>query len=202
MTATELPANLPIAILAAGGFEESHLTEVQKNLLNLNITTKVISPDGGLIQGWHEGGWGHHFMADEKMSETLSVNYAALIVPAGVRSIVSLKQKPHALRLIKAFVEAGKPLALLGEAGELLAVVEQASGRNLAAEPATCETLEAAGAIISEDAIVTDGALISTAGTVQIGAFLDVFLAALAGDEAANETDDVTENSDPVEQAA
>lgn len=186
--------DLPIAILAAGGFEESHLTDVQKILLNRGIATKVISPDGGLIQGWHDGGWGHHFMADDKMSEILSADFAALIVPAGARSIVSLKQKPHTLRLIKAFAESGKPLALLGEAGELLAVAEQAAGHTLAADPATRETLESAGAVISDENIVIDGVLISTVGTVDIGAFLNIFLAAITGDEA--------EGGDEVEQAA
>ena len=46
--------------------------------------------DGGLIQGWHDGGWGHHFMADSDLSEALSADYSALVVPAGSRSTATL----------------------------------------------------------------------------------------------------------------
>lgn len=175
--------SLPVAILAAAGFEESHLTEVQKALLSHGIESKVISPDGGLIQGWHDGGWGHHFMADSDLSEILSADYSALVIPAGSRSTATLVQKPHASRLIKAFLDAEKPVGVLGDAAKLLVAADVAGGRSVASDAETREELSRAGATIAGEEIIVDATLISVPASVAIGEFLDVLLEALVGDD-------------------
>lgn len=174
---------LPIAILVATGFEEQHLTETQKTLLAEGCQVKVISSDAGLVQGWHDNGWGHHFMADADLADILSTDFAGLIIPAGARAAASLRQKPHALRLVKAFADAGKPMALLGEAAGLLVAAEIAVGRTLARDPATQDELDQAGANLVDEAIHVDGALISTSSAVNIHAFHAVFAKALSGDD-------------------
>jgi protease I len=177
-------SNLPIAILAASGFEERHLTEVQKALLAREIPSKIISPDGGLVQGWHEDAWGHHFMADDSLSDILSTDFAALIVPAGARSAATLSKKQHTTRVLKAFIDAGKPVAVLGESGELLIGAEHAAGRTIAANETTREALSAAGATLSDDEITVDGTLITAASSININLFLDTFFTVVgAADE-------------------
>jgi len=178
-------ANQPVAILAAAGFEERHLTEVQKSLLAEEIATKVISPDGGLVQGWHDNGWGHHFMADDSLAEILSADFSALIVPSGDRSVASLKQNQHTVRLAKAFADADKPMVFLGDSGALLVTAEIAGGRRVAATESSRDELDAAGAEIVDEAIVLDRQLMTTAADVNLNDFLGQLLTLLGeGDEA------------------
>ena len=146
-------SSLPVAVLVAAGFEETHMTEFQKALLAIGIDVKVISPEGGLVQGWHDNGWGHHFMADDSLAEVLSADFSALIVPAGERAIASLKQKPHSIRLLKAFADAQKPIVVLGEAAALFVAAEIAAGVTFAGDDETREALQSAGATISDENI-------------------------------------------------
>ncbi|MCZ6603684.1 MAG: DJ-1/PfpI family protein [Alphaproteobacteria bacterium] len=168
-------ANQPVAILVATGFEERNLTESQKIFLALGLDTKVISPDGGLAQGWHDDGWGHHFMADDNLAEILSADFSGLIVPAGERSAVTLKNNPHTSRLLKAFADAGKPMAVLGEAAALLDDAEIAR----------------TGSHDGDEAIIVDKALIVAAVGANIYVVLESFVKLLDGDDAKDADDEV-----------
>ena len=176
--------NQPVAVLAAAGFEEQHLTEVQKALLANEIEVKVISPDGGLVQGWHDGAWGHHFMADDSLAEVLSADFSALIVPAGDRSVAGLKQNPHTTRLIKAFADAAKPMVIMGDAGLLLAAAEIADGRQVAVTEASRTELVKAGASALEDAIAVDANLVTTTTEFDLDSLLDQLFTLLVDDDA------------------
>ena len=173
----------PIATMVAAGFVEAQFTAVQKRFLAAELPFQVLSPDGGLIQGWHDDAWGHHFMADDKLADVLSADFQALIVPGGERAIAALSANPHASRLVKAFVEAGKPVCLVGGAVTLLAAAEVAAGRQVAAEAATADALSAAGAVVVEDPLTTDGALITARDDADFDTVLDGLVAALAGAE-------------------
>ena len=174
---------LPIAILTAAGFAETTFTDTQKFLLAKGFTVKVISPDGGLVQGWHDGGWGHHFMADEKIADALAADYAGLILPDGANSRDTLAENVHTKRLIGAFVDAEAPVLAIGEAVGLLVTAEVAAGRRLAATAELSEELIRAGADwAGEETFVTDGHLITATSGAGIQQRLAAFLA-LVGDD-------------------
>jgi protease I len=171
-------SKLPIAILAAAGFEETTYTDFQKALLAAGHAVKVVTPDAGLVQGWHEEAWGHHFMADEDLADALSADFAGLIVPDGIRSTQTLKANLHARRFVKAFVDTGKPLLVVADAVELLAIAEVAAARRLTGPEGLREALAQAGAdwIVGE-AIVTHENVVTTTPQAGNGASLAAFLA-------------------------
>lgn len=169
---------LPIAILAAAGFAETTFTDTQKNLLAKGRAMKVISPDGGLVQGWHADAWGHHFMADEAIGDALAADYSGLIIPDGANSAKTLTENPHTKRLIAAFVNAEEPVLAIGEAVGLLVTAEVAAGRRVAADPEVGEDLSRAGAEWSpEEAVVTEGKLITATSESAGNSLTDAFLA-------------------------
>ena len=178
----------PIATMVAAGFVEAQFTAVQKRFLAAELPFQVLSPDGGLIQGWHDGAWGHHFMADDKLADVLSADFRALIVPGGERAIAALAANPHATRLVKAFVDAGKPVCLVGDAVQLLTAADLAAGRRVAATES--EALTAAGATVVEETVVNDGPLLTAHNDANFAEVLDTLIAAL------NQADD------PVDEAA
>ncbi len=168
---------LPIAILAAAGFAELTFTNTQKTLLAKGRAMKVVSPDGGLVQGWHAGAWGHHFMADQAIGDALAADYCGLILPDGANSAHTLSENPHTKRLIGAFLDAGQPTLIIGEAISLLVSAEVAAGRRLAGDPELGTELDRAGATwVADEAAVTEGSLITATseatGADLIGAFL------------------------------
>ncbi|MEM6904114.1 MAG: peptidase C56, partial [Pseudomonadota bacterium] len=64
MTNSTLNGNR-IAMLVANGFEEVHFTETQRRFAGTGAEVTVISPENGLVNGWHEGSWGHYFPIDK-----------------------------------------------------------------------------------------------------------------------------------------
>lgn len=171
---------LPIAILAAAGFEETTFTDFQKALLVAGRVARVVTPDGGLVQGWHEDGWGHHFMADENLSDVLSADFSGLIVPNGARGNTTLAANPHARRFIKAFVDTGKPVLTVADAVSLLQVAEVAASRRVTGPESERETLSTAGAEwVADEAIVTHDNVVTTTeqtgNAARLQAFLDLF---------------------------
>ncbi len=150
-----------IAILAANGFEESHMTAVQRGILAAGGKASVISTEQGLVNSWHDTNWGHHFPVDANVSETLSTDYDLLIVLGGEKSVVKLAENPHTDRIIKGFSEAAKPVVLMGVAVGILADLEMVSGLSVAAPESIVEKLTTAGATIVEDSIVMDGMFIT-----------------------------------------
>lgn len=109
-----------VAILVANGFNESEMTNVQKHLQKAGANTRIISVSQGLVNSWRDNDWGHHFAADNILSASLAVDYAMLYVPGGKRSIEKLRLTAHTKRFINGFLNSDKPVAMSGDAIELV----------------------------------------------------------------------------------
>ena len=168
-----------VAMLVASGFSELEMTDAQKALVVEGARPRVVSPEVGLANGWHEGTWGHNFYVEVKVGDVLPSQYDGLIVPGGRRSMDTLLGNAHARRIVKGMVEAGKPVGLLSEAAELLIAVEAASGRTVASSEGYREQIEAAGGRFSEEPVAIDGNLITTAGGEHLPQFIETFLNAI-----------------------
>lgn len=179
-----MPENtLPIAIVAAAGFIEQSLTNTQKALIAANLPFHVITPEGALVQGWHENSWGHHFMADEKLADVISADYCGLILLDGPNCADSLTENAHAKRLVKAFMDGGKPVLAIEDAIRLLVAAEVAAGKRIAAPEALRSELTRDGAEVAEsETLVTDGALVTATAEASGTARLQAFLGLLADD--------------------
>ncbi len=172
---------LPIAILAAAGFAELTFSDTQKMLIAKGRPMKVISPDGGLVQGWHADAWGHHFMADEAIGDSLAADYCGLILPDGRNSALTLSENPHTKRLISAFLDAEQPVLAIGEAVRLLVTADVAAGRRLAGDPELGEELSRAGAHwVPDEEVVTEGNLITATSAAAGAALTETFLGMVA----------------------
>ena len=176
-----------IAIMVASGFNEEHMTDIQKALVAAGAQTTIVSPEVGVANGWHDGGWGHNFFVDEKVSDVLPSRFDMLFVPGGNRSTINLTQNAHAIRVLKGMVESGKPVVLTEDAGLVLAAAEVASGRTISATEEAREKIEAAGASIAEAGFTVDGSLLSLADGEQIGEFIVAVKGALGAEEEAEE---------------
>ncbi len=172
-------AGKKIAIMVASGFIEEHMTDVQKALIAAGAMTTIVSPEVGVANGWHEGGWGHNFFVDERISDVLPSQYDLLLAPGGVRSTATLAGNAHSRRVLKGMLEANKPVALTDDAATLLIDAEVASGRSVSAPEAAAERLTAAGVTVSNEGVTVDGSLITMANTSGASEFIAAIKASL-----------------------
>ncbi len=172
-------AGKTVAMLVANGFAEAEMTETQKALVAAGATPKIVSPEVGLVNGWHEGTWGHNFYVEVKPGNVLPSQYDALLVPGGERSVTALAENAHARRIIKGMVDMDKPVGVLSDAVELLARAEAVAGRRVTGSESVRASVESAGGMWSDEPVTTDGRLITAAGDENLGAFIETFVAAI-----------------------
>ena len=108
-----------IAILVGSGFEEKPFVALQRALSAVGAKVKVISRDTGLTNGWADGSWGLSYPVDAHISETLAVDYDALVIPDGKRHTEILANEAHAKRITSAFLREHAPSVLIGSGIEL-----------------------------------------------------------------------------------
>lgn len=163
-----------IAILVANGFEESHITTVQKTLTKHKIPYKIVAPEQGLVNGWQNAGWGHCFTVDEQLNTALGSDFDALVIVGGMRGVEKLKTNPHTRRIVNHCLEAKKPVAAFGEAVSLLALSSKSAGLVVSSAPEQAAELQAAGLTVSQDAQTLSGVVVTAVGDV--GAWIDSFV--------------------------
>ncbi len=152
---------MKVAVLAANGVDQNDLTALQRALTEAGASAKLVSTDQGLVNGWDGKGWGHNFTVDAQLNTALGVDYDALIIPGGQRSLDKLKLTAHTKRFISSFIAAHKPVAVMEDAIQLLVSAEQIAGRTIAGPVTLKETAVRAGAHWSEEAMTRDQALMS-----------------------------------------
>ncbi|MCB1530084.1 MAG: DJ-1/PfpI family protein [Rhodospirillales bacterium] len=152
-----------IAVLAANGFDEKDLTLAQRALVDAGASVKIVSTDQGLVNGWDGRGWGHNYAVDAQINTALGVDYDALVLPGGQRSLDKLKLTAHTKRFIGSFMAAMKPVAVMGEALQLMADAAHLADRKVAGPDFCRARVEEAGGTWSGEDVCIDHALISGA---------------------------------------
>jgi protease I len=148
---TSTLAGKSIAILAANGFDENQMTEIQRALTAVKAKFKTVAPEQGVVNGWQKDHWGHYFSVDAPIGEALGSDFNFLVIPGGERAIAKLKTNLHARRIVNHFLEADKPIAAIGAGVALLALSPKIMGVTVSAPADIHEELKVAGALIGED---------------------------------------------------
>ena len=178
-----------VAIIVANGFQETHMTETQKVLTAEGASSVVISSEVGVVNGWHEGSWGHNFFVDSGLNKVLPSQYDALLIPGGERSLTTLSGNAHAKRIIKGMVDSGKVVGVVGRSAALLAAAECAAGRTVAGNEVVKEQVTQAGAIWSEGEVAIDDNIVSSAGNEGLPAFIEAFVNVINGEAAPEQSE-------------
>src|ERR1700704_5196177 len=101
-----------VAILVTDGFEQSELEKPRKALDAAGAETKVVSPVGK-PKGWSGKDWGSAVAADVSLDDAKADDFDALLLPGGVHNPDALRIIPEAVAFVKAFFDAGKPVAAI-----------------------------------------------------------------------------------------
>ena len=113
-----------MAIMVSAGFDEAQFINLQKSMMSQNGWLKVISNKPGLVNGTTNGMLGMAYPVDAVLSETLAIDYDGLIIPGGAAHVEKLKNEPHALRILRAFLREDMPVLFIDDAIDLLNEIE------------------------------------------------------------------------------
>src|SRR5919108_2272764 len=104
---------MKVALLVTHGFEQSELTEPQKALEQQGAETFIVSPAAGEVRGWKHTDWGSSVRVHVALETTRAADYDALVLPGGVMNPDYLRWNKRAVEFVKAFFDAGKPIAAI-----------------------------------------------------------------------------------------
>ena len=95
---------------------------------------------------------GHNFVLNHDFAEVRAEDYAGLLVPGG-RAPEYLRLNEQVLALVRAFDQAGKPIAAVCHGAQLLAAAGILNGRECSAYPACAPEVRLAGGRYVEIAV-------------------------------------------------
>lgn len=111
---------LSIAVLVCNGFDETGFIDIQKTAREVGASLKLVSVDNGLVSSWTGKGYGLNFPVDAPINRVLAADYDLLVIPGGERSVAKLMTTAHTKRIFNGFMEAEKPVVLMGEAVKVM----------------------------------------------------------------------------------
>jgi protease I len=161
-----------VLILATDGFEQSELIEPKKALEQAGIETVVASPQRGEIKGWNHSNWGERVAVDAGLEEVAAADFDALLLPGGVMNPDKLRVNDDAMKLVKAFLASGKPVAAICHGPWLLVQADALKGRRATSYKSIRKDVENAGATWVDEKVVVDDGIITSRSPEDIDAFV------------------------------
>ncbi|HWR50722.1 MAG TPA: type 1 glutamine amidotransferase domain-containing protein [Bryobacteraceae bacterium] len=162
-----------VAILVTNGFEQVELIEPRKALDVAGADTKVISPEKGKVRGWDHKEWGLEIPVDVELNSANPDDYDALLLPGGVMNPDRLRMDQKAVRFVKSFFEAGKPVASICHGPWMLVEAGVVRGRKLTSYPSIKTDIKNAGGDWRDEEVIVDRGLVTSRKPDDIPAFND-----------------------------
>jgi protease I len=153
---------LRVAALAADRFEQSELTEPMRALQDEGAQVSVVSLKAGSIQGVKGGEPGDTIPVDRTLDDCRSADFDALLIPGGVKNPDIMRQDERAVRFVREFVDAGKPIAAICHAPWMLVEADAVRGRRLTSYPSLRTDIRNAGGEWVDEAVVVDRGIVTS----------------------------------------
>lgn len=160
-----------VAILATDGFEQSELVVPRQALDAAGATTRIVSPQNGVIRGWSFRYWGDAFLVDVALDQASPDDFDALLLPGGVFNPDALRINVKAVAFVKAFFDADKPVAAICHGPWTIIETGAAQGRKMTSWPSLKTDLTNAGAKWLDADVVVDQGLVTSRKPEDIPAF-------------------------------
>jgi len=162
---------IKVAILITDGFEEVEMVKPRQALDQAGAKTTVVSPKNDRVRSWQMTEWGKDFPVDMALNNARADEFDALLLPGGVMSPDKLRMEPAAVKFVKAFFDAGKPVAAICHGPWTIIEAGAAHGRHMTSWPSLKTDLKNAGAEWTDREAVVDGNLVTSRKPDDIPAF-------------------------------
>ena len=166
-----------VAFLTANsGVEQVELTTPWEAVQTAGATAVLVAPEQGKVQAFNNDvEQADTFAVDRTVAEVTPDDFDLLVLPGGTTNPDTLRTIPEAVALVKAFVEAGKPVAAICHGPWSLVEADVLDGKTLTSWPSLqTDIRNARGTWVDEEVFVcpTNGwTLITSRNPGDLGAF-------------------------------
>ena len=170
-----------VAFVLKRGVEQPELTEPWRVIEEAGGTPVLISEEPGtitaLIGDWDRG---DDFPVDVTLDEADPADYDALVLPGGTLNSDKIRTNQQAIDFVKAFFDAGKPVASICHGPWILIEAGVVPGRTLTSTARISTDLKNAGATWVDQEVVVDGNLVTSRSPRDLEAFNAALVEAVA----------------------
>ena len=166
-------------LVAAEGIEQVELTSPWQAVQEAGGTPQLVSPEAGEVQAYDHLDKADTFPVDVPVASADVASYDGLVLPGGVANPDALRTDAGAVAFVKAFFDAGKPVAAICHASWTLVEADVVRGRRMTSWPSLRTDLRNAGAEWVDEQVVVDTTGPSTLVTSRNPGDLEAFDAAL-----------------------
>jgi len=160
-----------IAFLATDGVEQVELTKPWDAVREAGGTPELVSLEDGEIQGFQHLDKADTFRVDRTAAAADAGAYDGLVLPGGVANPDFLRADDDAVAFVRAFFDAGKPVAAICHAPWVLIDAGVVRGRTMTSWPTVGTDLRNAGANWVDKEVVVDAGLVTSRKPDDIPAF-------------------------------
>ena len=160
-----------IAFLATDGVEQVELTEPLKAVRDEGAEVDLISLEEGDFQGFNHLDKGDTFTADKAVKDAEASDYDGLVLPGGVANPDFLRADEDAVRFVRAFLEAKKPVGAICHGPWTIVEAGGAKGRTLTSWPSLQTDIRNAGATWVDEEVHVDQGLVTSRKPDDLPAF-------------------------------
>ncbi len=147
-----------------------------------------MSTKSGEIQAFNHLDKADTFPVDRTVEEASADDYDGLVLPGGVANPDLLRTDEKAVRFVRGFFEASKPVAAICHAPWTLIEADVVRGRTLTSWPSLKTDLRNAGATWVDEEVVVDAGLVTSRKPDDLKAFIDKAIEEFAEGEHAEQS--------------
>ena len=143
-------------LVAAEGIEQVELTQPWQAVKDAGGTPQLVSPEAGEVQAFDHLDKADTFPVDVPVASADVASFDGLVLPGGVANPDALRTDAGAVAFVKAFFDAGKPVAAICHAPWTLVEADVVRGRRMTSWPSLQTDLRNAGAEWVDEQVVVD----------------------------------------------
>src|SRR5215212_1539073 len=181
---------MKVAVLATDGVEQVELDRPWQALEEAGAEPELVSLGGGAITAYDHIDKGETRKVDAVVSTADPDAFGALVLPGGVINGDFVRADADAVAFVKAFFDAGKPVAAICHAPWVLAEADVVKGRRMTSWPSLQTDLRNAGAEWVDEEVVVDGNLVTSRKPDDLDAFDAAIVEQFAAAEGEQEDDE------------
>ena len=194
-------AGKKVAILVADGFEQVEMTSPRDALARAGALVEIVSPEERQVRGWQHTEWGDRFAVDRPIGAVEVTDYDALVLPGGQMNPDNLRTVPEAVRLVREFHAAGKPVAAICHGPWVLVEAGLVDGLKLTSYPSIRTDVVNAGGQWQDAEVVEDRGIITSRNPDDLPAFNRALVLAISASQVPRDTGTTTGAGEPIEHA-
>jgi protease I len=160
-----------IAFIAADMVEEVELTKPWEAVKEAGATPELISIKSGEIQAFNHYDKAGSYKVDKEIGAARMDDYDGLMLPGGVGNPDTTRTDESVVEFVRAFFEAGKPVAAICHAPWLIVEADMARGRKLTSFPSVKTDIRNAGGNWVDEEVVVDQGLVTSRKPDDLPAF-------------------------------